>query len=217
MRPLTPGGQIAALKYPDRFRYLLRVDHRDPDVKAVMRVAAADPNCAAFRAMCWGDGLQDLLDGKYRPIFEMATELGRPLYFQTLGQSPSLRPSLKEFSECRVVIDHVGLVKTSEDWKNLLRMSELPNLGLKWCHAHIAFPSDTYPFSPMQAALREAVTAFGKERVFWASDSSMLRSPLNWANVLFYVRECELLSVEERAWVLGRAARELLNWPREVN
>lgn len=211
-RPIAPCAQAASMKYPDRFRYLLRVNHRDPDVTSVMRVAARDPNCVAFRAMCWSDDFDDLVEGLYNQIIRTAAELGRTLFFQTLGQSPSLRPFLQEIPECRLVIDHVGLVKTREAWDDVLRMSELPNVALKWCHANLSFPSEAYPFAPMQAALREAVSAFGKERVLWASDSTMLRPQITWADALFYVRECELLSIEERAWVLGKAARTLLGW-----
>lgn len=213
-RPIAPGGQAASLKYPERFRYLLRVNHRDPDALSVMRHAAEDPHCAAFRAMCWEEDLEDLEAGLYRPVLQTAAELGLPLFFQTLGHSSRLRPFVEEVPECKLVIDHVGLVKTRKGWEDVLQMSEYPNVGLKWCHAGLAFPSDTYPFMPMQEALREAVSAFGQERVFWASDASMLRPKISWAETLFYVRECELLTGEERSWVLGRAARALLNWPR---
>lgn len=212
LRPTPLGARIATMKHPERFRYLVRVDHRDPDLATAMKMAAQDEYCVAFRAMCYPVDMAELRNGAYTPIFRAAAEVGRPVFVQTIGESTALEPFIAEITDCEFVIDHVGLVKTAAQWEALLRLGHYPNLSLKWCHANLAFPSNDYPFPPMQAALRQAVDGFGQEHVLWASDATMARAEFRWAEILFYVRECDLLSVEEREWVLGRSARRLLNW-----
>jgi predicted TIM-barrel fold metal-dependent hydrolase len=207
-RVLAGGALMATTRYPDRFKYLLRVHHRDPDLSAVVRLAGGDPNCLALRTR--GDRLQE--PGDYVPLFEQAAELGLPLFILVFGRSELLEPVLRRVPECHFVIDHVGQVESAEAWKTLLSLASYPNVSLKWCHADRPFPADRYPFKPMQAALREAVDAFGPQRVMWASDSSMLPAEITWADALYAVRECDLLSEEERRWVLGRAIRTLLGW-----
>lgn len=215
-RTLVAGGRMAAMMYPDRFRYLLRVDHRDPDLDAVMKLAADDPHCRAFRSMCHPELMDDLGAGRFDPVFRNAAALGLPLFIQTIDQTPNLVPAFEKFPDCRFVIDHVGLVKSRESWEALLAVSRYPNVYLKWCHANLSFPAQSYPYQPIQAALREAADHFGAERILWASDAGMQRKEYTWANILYYVHTCELLSVDERAWILGRSARELLDWPLEA-
>jgi hypothetical protein len=36
-RPLADGARMASMKYPDRFKYLRRVSHRDPDLSMIVR------------------------------------------------------------------------------------------------------------------------------------------------------------------------------------
>ncbi|SEO83121.1 amidohydrolase family protein [Trujillonella endophytica] len=212
VRPIAAAARVAALRHPDRFRYLLRVDHRDPELASLVAQCADDPGCVALRAICGPDELADLDGGGYAPVFRQAARVGLPVFVQTIGRSEHLAPWFEQVPDCRFVIDHVGLVKSREAWGTVLRLAEHPNVSLKWCHANLAFPAEEFPYPPMQAALREAVDAFGPQRVLWASDASMVRPTHTWADVLFYVRECDLLTEDERAWVLGRAARQLLGW-----
>lgn len=213
-RALALRGKVATMENPGRFRYLLRVDHRDPDLACLMRLEAQDPHLAAFRAICEPGQLPDLTAGDFAPVFQNAAILGRPVFVQTLGESQALEPYFSSVPECQFVIDHIGLIKSREAWEVLLRLARYANVSLKWSHANLAFPSPTYPFAPAQKALREAVDAFGSDRILWASDASMLRPQVSWAEALFCVRDNSLLTLDERAGVLGGSARRLLQWPR---
>lgn len=216
-RPLALNARVASRRHPGRFKYLLRINHHDPDALTTMKRAAEDPHCLAFRLFCWGHQLDDLKDGLYLPMLKLAVDLDRPVFFQTLGQHLGLKSYLEQVPECRVCLDHLGLVRGPEAWQSVLKMADHRNVSMKWCHADLAFPSGPYPFETMRNALREAVSEFGKERVIWASDASVLRPHLTWSDVLYYVRECELLTVDERHWVLGKAARSFLKWPESGN
>jgi predicted TIM-barrel fold metal-dependent hydrolase len=212
-RPLAIGGRMASMQHPDRFKYLLRVNPNDPDLATTVRLAGEDPHCLALRAEVWKPQVEAFAAGGYMPLFKAAADAGLPTFVLTFGQSALLEPYLDEVRDGRFVIDHLGLVKTQEAWDTVLRLAEHRNLSLKWAHAHRAFAAGDYPYAPLQSALRQAVDAYGAERVLWASDATMLVEGVSWADALFYVRECELLSRTEREWVLGRSARKLLNWP----
>jgi L-fuconolactonase len=41
----------------------------------------------------------------------------------------------------------------------------------------------------------------------------MTRRRANWGEALFSIRHSPSLSEDEKAWILGRTARKMLNWP----
>ena len=55
--------------------------------------------------------------------------------------------------------------------------------------------------------------AFGPDRVMWASDYTVSRRRANWGEALFSIRHSPSLSEDEKAAMLGRTARRILNWP----
>ena len=61
--------------------------------------------------------------------------------------------------------------------------------------------------------LLRVVKAFGKERVMWGSDATQTTGHHSWAESLYYIRDTEQLSQDEKAWVLGGSLRKTLNWP----
>ena len=60
--------------------------------------------------------------------------------------------------------------------------------------------------------LRQAVDAFGAERVMWASDFSVNQRGECWADLLYGVLGCPELSTNEKEWVLGKSLRTWLDW-----
>ena len=68
------------------------------------------------------------------------------------------------------------------------------------------------PGDKLWPILRMAVDAFGKERVMWASDHSVNQRGESWADLLYGVKACPLLSAEELEWVLGKALRGWIGW-----
>ena len=221
-RPLVLGAHMAAIQHPDRFKFLRRVEHHDPELPAIIRMAGADPHCLALRAECRPRNLPDLAAGAFAPMFKLAAENGLPVFVLTLGDAALLEPSIAEFKDCHFILDHLGLPnggvrrygpeETQANWETALGLARHPNVSLKWCHATLAFPGD-YPFADARKALRQALDDFGRERVMWASDVTMQRPEITWSDALHYVRDDDLLSEEDRAWVLGRSVLTALRWP----
>lgn len=60
--------------------------------------------------------------------------------------------------------------------------------------------------------LCKTLDAFGTERIMWASDVTVNPTGETWAELLFAIKDNPGLSAEEREYVLGRSARNWLNW-----
>jgi predicted TIM-barrel fold metal-dependent hydrolase len=62
--------------------------------------------------------------------------------------------------------------------------------------------------------LRQAIDAFGVERVMWASDYTVARdrNANSWAQCLCYLLDSDQLSRTEKQRLLGGSARHILNW-----
>jgi predicted TIM-barrel fold metal-dependent hydrolase len=98
----------------------------------------------------------------------------------------------------------------------LYELARYPNLAVKWCHAPGLLSDEEYPYRDLQPLLRQAIEAFGAERIMWASDYTVARDQNGntWAECLYYVLESDQLTWAEKAWLLGGAVRRALNWSR---
>lgn len=214
-RPISPGAQMASLLHPERFCYVQRVHAHDPDLADVIRLSRADPACRGLRAEARADAeLTGLRNGAYRQVFAQAANHALPLCVLIPGHVELLEPSIAEFSACRFVIDHIGMPATPEGFAYVLGLSKYANVSLKWCHPHRTFPDAPYPFVSAVEGLQRAIEAYGRERIMWASDFTAVRTGHRWADTLFYLRDSDRISREDKDWILGGTARRLFDWPR---
>jgi hypothetical protein len=96
-RPVAPGAQMASLRYPDRFSYLLRIDYRDPDLDSIAKQTAANPAGRALRVEARKPHeLRDLSDGKFAAAFASAGKYQLPICVLTVDNAP-LRLTLSGF------------------------------------------------------------------------------------------------------------------------
>lgn len=141
-RPLVLGAQMASIQHPDRFKFLRRVDHRDPELAAIVRMAGQDPHCLALRAEIRPRRLADLAAGDYGPLFKLAAENDLPVFMLTLGDAAVLEPHIAAFKDCHFILDHLGLPngavrrhgpeETQRNWAQVLGLARHPNVSLKW-------------------------------------------------------------------------------------
>lgn len=238
-RGLTPTAELAALTHPDRFSYLLRLDRRDPELRGLIRLARDAPHARALRITpgLHKAELAALASGGYDEMFAAAADCGLPVFVTIPGNATALLPSAKEFSALTFIIDHCGMPFTAAMKKGLmdaglgeqlpgmggasnevefdrvLKLSEQPNVALKWGHAQGLFGVSGYPFTKLRPYLRSALDAFGAERTMWASDVSANLTGESWAELLFWLMDNPQLSPDERQKLLGGTARRILNWP----
>jgi hypothetical protein len=80
-RPERPFSELAAATHPDRFVWLTRVDHKDPDLKEIVAGVRLRPGCASIRVHAGFDGCvwrdPDFLEGGYNEMFAACeTDIG---------------------------------------------------------------------------------------------------------------------------------------------
>jgi predicted TIM-barrel fold metal-dependent hydrolase len=217
-RPIGPGAEAAALAYPDRFQFLMRIDPFDPAPEPWIETLRVSPNLKALRIIIFTPAERAALEsGGLDPILAAAHRNGLPVFITCPARVPYLRRYAEKFPELQFVIDHCGADFGAEWGKgsidDTVAMADCPNVALKWAHAPGFLSAEAYPFADMGPQLRRAVDAFGRERVMWASDYTVSAHRQNWAESLFYLRHSPVLSEDDKEWILGRTARTLLNWP----
>jgi L-fuconolactonase len=211
-RPLSPYAQAAALRHPDRFRYLQRVELRDPERVAVARLLGQAPGCSALRLMLFTDeDRQAFAVGGYDEVLRQAEAEGLPLcLFGTDG--PTLRAVTGRLPGLAIVLDHCGCAWDPRLWEDVLAAASIPTVHLKWSHAHRAFGHGDDPAATIRRQFLRALEAFGAERVLWASDITQERSGASWSDLVAFVRDNPALSRTQKEWVLAGTARSVFGW-----
>ncbi|HET8710935.1 MAG TPA: amidohydrolase family protein [Spongiibacteraceae bacterium] len=229
-RAIYPTALLAATLHPDRFCYLVRVDRNDPDLDALLRILRSEPGARAIRIQpAWTMAeAQAFASGAYDELFALAEKYALPVFVFIPGFVELLPRYLAKFPRVKVIVDHCGMafpsipydrpeadrqrVENLSYFDEVLKLAEFPNVALKWGHAQRGFNAHEYPYAGILPFLRKAITAFGADRLMWASDNSVIPEQ-TWADLLGYVRDCAELTREEKEWILGRSARQWLNWP----
>jgi L-fuconolactonase len=217
-RAAWPTAEEASLLHPERF-----------DLAPLMRVIASSPRALAFRVQpAWTlNEVNAFAAGEYDPLFALAEELSMPVCLFIPGYTELVRRYAQKFTQLTFIIDHCGVGfpgiphgRPSEEAQPTLlptyldtvcQLADLPNVALKWSHAQNLLGGGCYPYEALWPLLKKMIAAFGRERIMWASDNSVVPNH-TWAETLHYVRDNPELSQLDKEWVLGRAARQLLNW-----
>ena len=217
-RPVGPNAEAAALRHPERFAFLMRVDPRDPGVEGWIETLAAAPGFKALRTLVFTPAEGAMFEaGGHDRLLKAARAHSLPLFITCPGRVLHLAAYAERFPDVQLVIDHCGAAFDSARGEatidDAVTMARYPNVAYKWAHAAALMSTTTYPFPDLEPKLRRAVDAFGAERVMWASDYTMSRRRANWGEALFSLRHSPSLSEDEKVWILGRTARRILNWP----
>lgn len=232
IRPVAPTAELASQLHPGRFAWLLRVQRDDPEFAAVIRQCRDAPACKALRidpGMSQAD-VSAFAMGDYDALLAAACDAGLPVFVFCPDRPDAFARAAQAFPELRIAIDHCGIFSNSMRatiggglpprdeaaqmalFEEVLALARFPNVALKWGHASGMFDKPAWPGEGLWPILRRAVDAFGAERVMWASDFSVNQRGESWAELLYSVRGCPLLSEAERSAVLGGAVRGWLAW-----
>lgn len=217
-RSVGPAAEAAALRYPDRFAFLMRVDPGDPGLECWIETLIAAPGFKALRTLVFTPAEGAIFEGGgHDPLFRAARAHSLPVFVTCPGRVAHLAHYAERFPDVQFVIDHCGAAfdapRGQATIDDAVAMARYPNVAYKWAHAAMLLSTMSYPFPDLEPKLRRAVDAFGPQRVMWASDYTMARRHANWGEALFSILQSASLSEDEKAWMLGRTARRILNWP----
>jgi hypothetical protein len=234
-----PFSERAVALHPDRFGYLLRIDHTDPEFDRLVTEVHTTPGALCLRVtpiLDTGEVAQ-FEQGAYEPLFAVAERENVPIFTWLPGRAHLLERYLRAFPKLQVILDHTGvgvepsrlgpvvpavrssvvptLAERLAQFDRVLELAQYPNLSMKWSQAPAKLSAEPYPYRDVMPLLRRAIEAFGVERLMWASDYTQIRDTFGstWAEQLGYVRNALELSDTEKVWLLGRSLRQVLHWP----
>jgi predicted TIM-barrel fold metal-dependent hydrolase len=207
-----------AARYPTRFAIMGRFDPMASGARARLARWLDQPHMLGIRLTFhkpkWGRWLDD---GSIDWFWAACERLGIPLMIFVPGLLGKVPPIVERHPRLTLILDHMA--RRSElrdeacfaDLGELLALSRYPNLSVK-ASAMPCYTNEPYPFNNMRLHLRRIYDAFGPRRMLWGSDYTRL--PCTYGECLDHFRlELDFLNAEDKEWVLGKAAAELLKWP----
>jgi predicted TIM-barrel fold metal-dependent hydrolase len=229
-RPERPFSELAAATHPDRFVWLTRVDHKDPDLKEIVAGVRLRPGCASIRVHAGFDGCvwrdPDFLEGGYNEMFAACEANQVPVFIMITPRLDTLEPYLERFPQLPFIVDHIGISWPDADASAAERyarldpvraLSQYGNAYLKWSHIE-RLAADPYPYPDLIPHFRKVVDAYGPERVVWASDHTqavkegLSPHPAPYSQSLHYLLDSDEFSATEKEWLLGKAVCAVLRW-----
>jgi predicted TIM-barrel fold metal-dependent hydrolase len=133
-----------------------------------------------------------------------------------------------------LIIDHIGVSQSpmspprNEPWDmlpGLLGLARYPNVNVKLCGGPL-LSREPYPYNDVWPYLDQVFTAFGADRIMWASDYTRMlmaelprgnpprRRGMLYSDCLNYLLDSERLSVSDKEKIFGATVRRVLKWPK---
>jgi L-fuconolactonase len=186
-----------------------------------------------------GSEVRRLEAGGWDPVFAACERYQVPLFMLVTGYLPMVAEIMARYPALILVIDHIGMRQPPMDdpddppfirLHELLDLARFPTVYVKLCGVP-AMSKEPYPYRDTTGALRRIVDAFGADRLMWGSDATRFVGRVSlhrfahprtlqdypgkhhYADALFYIRESEVLSEEEKRAILSGTLERVLGWP----
>ena len=238
IREAFPFSERAVELHPDRFTYHVVIDFRDPELDRLTAEVQTRRGANAMRIVPVPQtGAVDALEnGEFDALFAAAERHQVPVFAWVPRRAHLLLPYIQRFPKLTFIVDHCGvgvaplrvgqlpvtmetsMTKSRDDrlaeLARVCDMAQYRNVALKWCHAPGLLSEEDYPYRDVMPLLRQAIDAFGVERIMWASDYTIAhdQNANSWAQCLYYLLDSDQLSRTEKEWLLGGSVRKVLNW-----
>ncbi len=152
-------------------------------------------------------------DGTMDWVWPAAERAGTPIATMAWRFLPKFRQIAESHPHLRLIIDHLGLVRSAQDdaafetLDHLLPLANLPNVAIKATGAP-GYSSHPYPFRNIHDGLHRIFDAYGPKRFFWGTD--ITRMPCSY-------RQCVTMFTEELPWLHGQDLEQVMgrgvaNW-----
>ncbi|HEX2172652.1 MAG TPA: amidohydrolase family protein, partial [Dehalococcoidia bacterium] len=158
-----------------------------------------------------------LSDGSLDWFWAACEREGIPLMILVPGLLDKVPPIAELHSGLTLILDHMARSSSLRDeacfadLDDLLALARYPNVAVKTT-AVPCYTSQPYPFANMHEYVRRIYDAFGPHRMLWGSDYTRL--PCSYRECLdLFRKELDFLSEDDKEWVLGKTAADLLDWP----
>jgi len=204
----------------NRFAYVVRFDPNDQEVESQIAQVRQAPNRLCIR-IASGLDIKALPSGAHEHILSAAAKYDVPVMIYAGSEHATVRKYVEKFDRVQFIIDHVGMAvglggqpdPLEATMDRLIGYAKYPNVAVKWGHAP-RLSRERFPYLDLIAQLGRVIDAFGVKRLMWASDYTVTVDNHTYGESLFCIRCSDQLSENDKEWLLGRSARELLRWPK---
>lgn len=207
----------AAAKYPTRFGVVGRLNLRAGQARAQLEDWLEQPHMLGVRATFHTKPYADWLDDGSLDWFWVTCErLSIPVMALVPGLVPKIAPIAGRHPGLPLLIPHMGCpldtrgAEAFAGLNDLLQLARHPRVFVMVSSAP-CFSSEPHPFRDLHSSLRRIYDGFGPRRMLWGSDLSRLTSTYGECLDLFQ-EALDFLSEEDKEWILGNTAAEVLNW-----
>jgi predicted TIM-barrel fold metal-dependent hydrolase len=210
----------AARRFPGRFGVVGRLNLSDPKAPELMEKWAEEEHGYGLRFAFFLPEQKALLaDGSTEWLWPLAQRLNIPLMiFPTHDLLDYFGNLARKFDGLRLTLDHMAVGHTEHDRddnafphiKKLIALAALPNVAVK-ASALPDYSTHPYPYRNLHSYLKQAIDAFGPERVFWGSDITRLACTYREA-VTMFTEELSWLKGHELALVMDQGVRAWHGW-----
>jgi predicted TIM-barrel fold metal-dependent hydrolase len=149
------------------------------------------------------------------PLWKRCHDLKVPMtVLAPITRMPDLVPLLDRTPDLLTVIDHMAdcPVDQPAELEKLIALKRYPNLYVKISHTW-SLSKQPYPWKDSQELVKRLHTAFGPQRLMWATDWPIVEnSKATYAQALSVVRdEMPFLNADDKAWMLSKTIEKV--WP----
>jgi predicted TIM-barrel fold metal-dependent hydrolase len=201
-------------KYAPNFRGVCRVDPTDPAAPDQLS-HLTEQGFHGVRISPAADASGDWISGPLMPpLWKRAQSLAIPMQvYAPITRMPDLAPLIEQFPDLNVVIDHMAdcPVDRPQELEKLIALARHPRVFVKISHTW-SISRQPYPWLDAQEHVKRLHSAFGPQRLMWASDWPVDLTWTTYDKTLSVVRdEMKFLNEDDKVWMLGRTAQRV--WP----
>jgi predicted TIM-barrel fold metal-dependent hydrolase len=214
----------AVQRYPTRFAIMGRFDPYAPGAEERLEHWLEQPGMLGIRMSGrWSTTPTPVSEAIDDPALEWywaaCERLGIRIAFLAGQFLPKLAPIAERHPDLRLLIDHLGTRGATSTagafaaFDDLAALVRYPNVYMKAGTAPNC-SQEAYPFADVHPFVRRIYDAFGARRMMWEADITQLGTKNTYAECIRLWQEgLPFLSSEDRDWILGGTAAEVLNWP----
>ena len=210
------SGCVVTQEYIDgnQDAYLLRCRDLYPDRMKI---------CCLYEEQPLGDSWVSQFDGikicagrladqnllAHRAVFAQADTLGKFLSIDLAdgaAQVAAMQQLIDEFPNLRIAIGHFGMV-TVDGWQQQIALAKNKNVYIETGGITWLFHKEYYPYPSAIAAIREAISICGVEKLMWGSDYPRTMTAITYLMSKDFIEKSDALTPEEKVQLLGENAR----------
>lgn len=213
----------AAATFGGRFAVMGRIDPYDPTSPDRLEHWLEQPSMIGIRMSGrWSSTPTPMLDALVEPALEWywaaCERLGIPLMVLTGQSAARLGPIADRHPDLRLIVDHLSSQRGDTVADAFVAFDDLVTLA-RHPHVYIKVGNgpdrsrQPFPFEDVHPYLRRIHDAFGSRRMLWEADITQLTKNTYAECLRLWQEGLPFLTADDKEWILGRSAAEVLNWP----